>query len=211
MSVRPPPRERGRSGAGLWVLLAIGLNVAATFFSPSDSITTLDWVFAAATTVAWVLGAVNARSGLARVFLWLIVIGQAIFWVFALGLAGSSSLPTNLAVGDCFDDPDSSDVLTVETVSCDQPHDNEVFMLGTAEDAFGTEFPGVSVLGVFVFGECLESFESYVGSSFDESALDLSAIVPSPERWEEGGRSFTCFLFRVDLRKLNGSARNSGL
>ena len=84
-------------------------------------------------------------------------------------------------------------------------------MLGTGGDAFDTEFPGVSVLGIFVFGECLESFESYVGNSFDESALELSAIVPTPERWEEGGRSFTCFLFRVDREKLNGSARNSGL
>jgi len=66
--------------------------------------------------------------------------------VIAIVLANRSSdsetsAIDRLEVGDCFDAPDS-DVFTgsnIDEVSCDQPHNHEVYAVGTASTAIGSD------------------------------------------------------------------------
>ncbi len=111
---------------------------------------------------------------------------------------------TDIEVGDCFDDPEEVLVATVEVVDCSQPHDNEVF---AQVDTGGVVFPGNDALREIGAEACLPEFEAYVGETFAESPLDYTFLSPSEESWEEGDRTFVCFLYSPDLSKLTGSAK----
>ena len=86
-----PIRHGSKTGAGLWVLLAVSMSLLYSVISNSEvRATTLDWVVSALITVLWVGAALNARSGIGRVILWLIVFVQAAGWLFFLGQSVSA-------------------------------------------------------------------------------------------------------------------------
>ena len=84
MVLQAPPRVRTRTGALRWVVLAIILNVLAALPEDLADVSAVQWALAVGGTIAWFLAARNAKNGLARVILWLIVIGEAAFWLVVL-------------------------------------------------------------------------------------------------------------------------------
>ncbi|HUG07621.1 MAG TPA: septum formation family protein [Acidimicrobiia bacterium] len=120
----------------------------------------------------------------------------------------------SLQVGDCFDDPEDLEdvVYDVAAVPCIEPHDNEVFAVASLADAFPRAFPGQDALWEYSYDVCSGSlFDSFVGTPYLESSLDVFSFTPTQESWDDGDREFVCAVFRLDGEQLTGSARESGL
>lgn len=117
----------------------------------------------------------------------------------------------SLKVGECFDDTvelrSGAEISRVPTVPCSERHDFEVFHV--------TTYPGssYSVEAIADFGEvtCMSAFEAYVGSSYATSALSFDFFMPTRGSWDQGDRGVTCFAFHVQLDRLRGSVRDSGM
>ncbi|MDX1469586.1 MAG: septum formation family protein [Acidimicrobiia bacterium] len=115
----------------------------------------------------------------------------------------------NLEVGDCFDDPsDTEDIAFIQTVSCDEPHQNEVYATLTLTE-FET-YPGRDTVDDAALVQCLELFEDYVGAPYETSSLDIAFLTPTEESWSEGDRGATCALYSLDGQMLVGSMRGTG-
>jgi len=114
----------------------------------------------------------------------------------------------DLGVGDCFNDEDlDAEVITnVPTVSCSEPHDNEIYHAYSMTDAV---HPGRDAALDAADQRCFEQFEPFVGMDYFESDLDFFSMVPTPESWDEGDRGVLCALYAVDLSKLTGSMRDA--
>lgn len=118
----------------------------------------------------------------------------------------------DLQVADCFDDPEQTDDVEVETVAaadCSEPHDNEIYALPTMS---GSAWPGRDAVQEFAADACYSRFESYVNQSYEESQLDIAWMTPTRESWEtKDDRTVVCFLYDMNLAKLTGSMRDSGI
>lgn len=114
-----------------------------------------------------------------------------------------------LRLGDCFDQrvgDDPASVEAVEALPCDEPHQQEVFYLGALPE---DEFLGDQVVADLVAEQCIAVFETYVGSAYTESQLDISYIYPSEASWSDGDRGYVCSLFDIGQEPLVGSVRGS--
>jgi hypothetical protein len=117
----------------------------------------------------------------------------------------------SLAVGDCFDDTtellSGADITRVPDVDCAEPHDNEVFHV--------VDYPGSSYVPTaiddFAIEQCYSAFSRYVGRDYESSALDFAWLLPSRDGWASGDREVVCVAYRMDLQKLRGSVRGSGI
>jgi hypothetical protein len=118
----------------------------------------------------------------------------------------------SLEVGTCFDDTDAlyggQEITTVPVRKCDEPHDNEVFALLQLE---GDEFPGQAQVEQMARERCHDAFEGYVGRDYASSRFEFAHMVPSPDTWRlHNDREIVCFLYDMELAKLDASARGSG-
>lgn len=124
------------------------------------------------------------------------------------GLFGGGNV-FDLAVGDCFDDTTGEEEISdVPVVDCAEPHDNEVFHVFDVADG---DFPGEDALVQSAEEGCLPAFESYVGRDYATSRLDIFPITPTATSWSSGDREVICALYDVELVKLEGSMRDSGV
>jgi hypothetical protein len=115
-----------------------------------------------------------------------------------------------LAVGDCVNRYESIDVTT--RVACDSPHDREVFELLTYPAPFGEPYPGDQKLQDFAKRGCYTAFEPYTGSLYELSDLNIGAITPTKQNFEDAKaryRRITCYLNRSDGKPLVGSMRRT--
>ena len=115
----------------------------------------------------------------------------------------------SLQTGDCFDDPaaQQTQVDQVTVVPCSQPHDNEIFYSFDLPDG---DFPGQDSISTASATECLgDRFTTYVGITYDESALDVFPVTPTAASWAEGDRTVYCAAFNLDLAKLSGSVEGT--
>lgn len=118
--------------------------------------------------------------------------------------------PAPLSIGQCIDDDEMNRYVggdTYSAISCDAPHDNEVFLV--YEFAEGP-YPGEDTLVDEISTLCLTEFEGYVARDYETSILDVTAVWPNQDLWESGARTSLCLLFEVDLNLLTGSAYQSG-
>ena len=89
--------------------------------------------------------------------------------------------PATLQVGDCFDDPDGSDLVafgrgdSVGQVPCTQPHRYEVYARFPSAQSGGM-WPGSAVLEESADRECAEAFEEFVAGSVKRIA-DLTTAI----------------------------------
>ena len=120
-----------------------------------------------------------------------------------------------IQLGDCFDNTSSlaneeiGEVSNLPGVPCSQPHDNEVFAIFNLDQP---TFPGSEEISELSFDACLDRFESFVGLDYETSSLDIAALYPSKESWsQQGDREVVCAVYDMNLGKLTGSTRNSGL
>ena len=121
----------------------------------------------------------------------------------------------DMRVGDCFDDPSNLDdggvVLdSVQAVPCSEPHDNEVYAVFDVPGPSGASYPGDEEIYFDSVGRCVDRFAGYVGIDYDQSLLVVDPITPTKDSWErDGDREIVCFLYDINLAKLEGSMQGS--
>jgi hypothetical protein len=111
---------------------------------------------------------------------------------------------TDLAVGDCFDEPQTEgDVSEVQHQPCDQPHDAEVFLVLQHPADSTVAYPVVSGFDDYIGENCVPAFSTYTGRNFEtDTEYDLGYFRPTLTGWGEGDREFTCYIGRADGAKL---------
>ena len=101
----------------------------------------------------------------------------------------------SLQLGDCFDEPVGSTGLSMEVVSCVEPHDYETFAVLTHPAAVGAAYPGE--VGMFDWAED-ECATAYVDVIDREKSANLDfgfGGSPIEETWVDGHRTVTCVLW----------------
>ena len=121
----------------------------------------------------------------------------------------------DIRVGDCFNDraasasDDYQEVSSVGAVPCSEPHDNEVYAVF---DVSLAEFPGLDAMSDLAVEECVRRFEGFVGRDYQSSSLDVNPLYPTVEGWTAlGDREIVCAVYDMELNKLTGSARGTGI
>ena len=86
--------------------------------------------------------------------------------------------------GDCISWPtDSESVAAFDGVSCDEPHDGEIYELF---DITGfDDFPGDDLVSEQADQGCFDAFEPFVGIAFVESEFFFTRFVPTQETWDD--------------------------
>jgi Domain of unknown function (DUF4328)/Septum formation len=123
----------------------------------------------------------------------------------------------SLVVGECFDVPpdvgevgtDDVELLDVEVMPCEEPHEHEVVSVFDHEAASGVPYPGIDGLTSDATDQCIADFETWVGSSFEDSSLGILVLGPSEHGWSLDDRTLLCITGRIDGRKLDHSVRAS--
>ena len=104
----------------------------------------------------------------------------------------------SIKTGDCLNDSAvaiDAEVETLPIVTCDQPHDTEVFLTVSMDDAVDAEFPGDDVVAETADSACYEAFSEYIGLSYEESLYDFAYYQPTAESWAFGNRDIYCIVF----------------
>lgn len=129
-----------------------------------------------------------------------IVVGGLVFRDRLSGNAGE------LKVGDCFDDPNATGVVTdVQHHPCNESHTAEVFFLGKLPDG---DFPTSATVQGWVLQNCVPAWNAYTGRSFDaEQVLTIGLFRPSQDGWSKGDRDILCYTVRADGAPMTTSAR----
>lgn len=126
--------------------------------------------------------------------------------------SGTNTSVFDLREGTCFNDPVTQDEDLIEelsVVSCDAPHDNEVFALVDHPDGTDAAFPGQDAISEFANEQCEAVYYAYVGTAYADSLFLYSTYYPTAESWSNGDREVICFLYHPDLEKLTGSRKGS--
>jgi hypothetical protein len=113
-----------------------------------------------------------------------------------LALEEALSAPVlGLEVGTCVNDADtplSADIAEVPTVSCQEPHDSELYALIPVADG---AYPGADQLIEQGQRGCQSEFGDFVGIDFRSSLLDFYFYYPTPSSWAAGDRLIYCMVF----------------
>lgn len=100
---------------------------------------------------------------------------------------------TWIEVGDCFNEATDDVVSDIPTVPCTEPHDYEVY---ASFDIDLAKYPGDDEVSRLADEGCYAPFETYIGISFDNSALDYSYYVPTQDGWNDyDDREVSCIAF----------------
>ncbi|QPL05360.1 MULTISPECIES: septum formation family protein [Actinomyces] len=112
-----------------------------------------------------------------------------------------------LQVGDCFNYDDSeSTVSKVDFISCDDPHQFEVY---NNSDITAASLPVGDALDEEIYNACYDAFKMYVGISYDESSYAVQSLQPTQASWSRGDRTINCLIASADGSDLVGSARDT--
>lgn len=114
---------------------------------------------------------------------------------------------SDLAVGQCFDEPaQDTGITTVVKQDCTAAHDAEVFHV--VEYTGGDAFPISLSVDSFIADTCVPAFATYVGEPFETAdEYNLGYFRPDRDAWDDGDRTFTCYISRVDDAKLTQSVK----
>lgn len=115
----------------------------------------------------------------------------------------------DLAVGECFEDPGDGEVGSVDVIPCAEPHDAEVYYVSRLTGGPLATYPGNDQLVQEAEAVCLERFDAFVGMAYADSVLDVAYFTPTRDSWEVGDRYVVCAVYRLDFRKMTGTARGS--
>lgn len=108
----------------------------------------------------------------------------------------------DIQVGDCLLEPEGAgstgtEVYDINVVPCADTHDYEFyheFDLSSDDDAW----PGDDAIAEQADPGCYDSFETFVGVPFDESAtLWYTYYSPTSQSWDEGDRAIQCMVYEA--------------
>ncbi len=113
-----------------------------------------------------------------------------------------------LQQGDCIAEATEQDVLdSLPVVPCSDPHQLEIYHVFDLADG---DWPGESAVSDRSAEGCLAAFAGFVGIGFDQSAYDVTPLMPSQQSWEQiDDREVLCALFEFDGTLKTGSARGT--
>jgi hypothetical protein len=135
----------------------------------------------------------------------LFVFAGAMFVATMLSACGANARP--LEVGDCFNEPEGGQATRVELISCQEPHDTEVF--GRFVLPHG-EYPGPESVAESAAEGCYTRMEHYVGENLLTSGLAIVWLAPTEERWDDEERTVICALRDGAGAQLDRSQLNAG-
>lgn len=129
--------------------------------------------------------------------------------VFAVSLVGCSLLESvvtgvpegeqdvfSLAIGDCINVSDATEITTIPVVDCAEPHDQEVFALSDME---GDTFPGDAAVSEALDTFCSgDVFTEFIGLPYADSIYYTSGLQPTSSSWESGDRELLCTVGNPD-------------
>ncbi|WOF24683.1 septum formation family protein [Microbacterium betulae] len=117
-----------------------------------------------------------------------------------------------VSVGDCIGSPAEGEVVDVEVVPCDEPHDGEVYYEFALDDG---EWPGDTAVSTAAEEGCTASdaFEAYIGTPYDSSEVWVQFFLPTEDTWTDStlnDRLISCIAYVPDEQQ-TGSLKDSGL
>ena len=148
---------------------------------------------------------------LARNWRW---IAAAVVGVIVVASFFDSSKPIDsLDVGECFAEPGTEEVGSVDVVDCAESHEYEVLsrIQLRGEDS---AYPGDDALASTLFEDCVGPFFDYTGFSEQtyDFSYDIQVFYPTSDSWSNGDRLGLCTIAAVDANGFpvptEGSARN---
>ncbi|MGE2689251.1 septum formation family protein [Mycolicibacterium pulveris] len=96
---------------------------------------------------------------------------------------------TDVRVGDCLKEiPSGTRVLTVQTISCDEPHAGEVFAVLLMPEG---DFPGQNAIDDYA-DKCSPELASYSPAAMEDDTIQMFVLYPTAETWAQGDRAVTC-------------------
>ncbi len=122
-----------------------------------------------------------------------------------------------MRVGDCFDDTQDifdagsagAEVQELPGLPCSDPHDNEVYAVF---DVRFEAFPGDVSMSNEATNACLKYFEGFIGTSYEESVLDIFSLYPTDASWSQmNDREVVCAVYHINGKKLTGSIEGSAI
>jgi len=102
----------------------------------------------------------------------------------------------SLQVGDCFNAYNAVSLIT--RVSCDEPHDREVFHAERHPAPHGEPYPGERAMQNYATGVCYQQFQAFTGGLYELSKLEIGAFIPTQQNFEDARaryRGITCWLY----------------
>lgn len=113
----------------------------------------------------------------------------------------------SLKLGDCkMADDTTGDIMDVDVVPCDEPHDEEVFFEYTMDKG---EYDPVAVQNA---GEetCYgQNFTDFVGVAWDDSTLDVWYLSPNQQSWEDANDRLIQCIISDPAGQTTGSLKDS--
>nr|WP_256414337.1 MULTISPECIES: septum formation family protein [unclassified Frigoribacterium] len=102
-----------------------------------------------------------------------------------------------LTVGDCFSfggaDATAEEVSMVDLRSCDEEHQNEVYLQDELTDA--DAYPGDEATAAEADDLCYGAFEGFIGLPWEESEVEYLYLTPTEQSWGQGDRSVLCYAY----------------
>lgn len=132
-----------------------------------------------------------------------------------LGVVGNGTAVNirDIEPGTCIDTLPIGDIVSdVATVSCDTPHQYELY---ANTQLAGDDFPGPEVFDL-AFEACSVLFFDYVGEAYATSTWYVDVIAPTEEGWTKvNDRAVNCLIYQWDedageVVYLTGTAEGSG-
>lgn len=120
----------------------------------------------------------------------------------------------DLKVGDCVNDLAALDytvIVGLDVVSCDSPHDSEIYAIPTLSAA--STYPGNDAVQTLADDACNAAFRLYVGIDVAKSDLDYDFYTPTESGWNNNDKTATCVVFHDDAKttgSVKGTAETSG-
>ncbi|MBV9513688.1 MAG: septum formation family protein [Mycobacteriaceae bacterium] len=143
-----------------------------------------------------------AIAGLVVSGVWIVLGIVAV--VLIVIFANRTVLATDVQLGDCIETTpaDMASVRTLPKVSCDKPHEGEVFALIPVS---GDTFPGQDALRDEYEKKCVSELDNYSSKAASDSAYQIFVLYPTQETWDQGDRRVACLTITQDKR--TGSVR----
>jgi hypothetical protein len=115
---------------------------------------------------------------------------------------------SDLRVGDCWDlkDPSVDQIDNVTARPCGEAHQYEVFSIPTMGAG---DYPAEAAFTDYVSATCVPEFETFVGTAYDASTLDIFWLYPSSEGWAAGDHAIACSVFDPASDRVTSSLRGS--
>ncbi len=136
-----------------------------------------------------------------------VLLGLACVLVVSCGQGSAFSLE----VGECLNEPRSSEFEDVDKGPCDEPHELEVFAVVQHPAGNDVPFPGTGRIEEVAFALCFALFEEYVDRSYADSVLDIVTFNPTRDSWDDiDDREIVCLLYDLESQYMDESMKDSG-